>query len=194
MVEINPSVGAAYGGGQQIDLRVQALEGLKALERSEQTSGSEAAIQARVARRTESVIVTISSEARARVASDAQSVAQGAANAANDVAPVAQALDAATLIAPQVTEAPAVAEAPEMAEPEAAALSAAEQQPITDARPEAANAEPAARPERVEPTTSAAAAPPEAETDEVAQADSASADSADAAEAPQGDASEVEPV
>ena len=188
MAEINPSVGAAYGGGQQIDLRVQALEGLKALERSEQTSGSEAAIQARVARRTESVIVTISSEARARVTSDAQSVAQGAANAANDVAPVAQALDAATLIAPQVTEAPAVAE------PEAAALSAAEQQPTTDARPEAASAEPAARPERVEPTSSAAAAPPEAETDDVAQADSAAADSADAAEAPQGDASEVEPV
>ena len=194
MAEINPSVGAAYGGGQQIDLRVQALEGLKALERSEQTSGSEAAIQARVARRTESVIVTISSEARARVASDAQSDAQGVANAANDVAPVAQALDAATLSAPKVTATPAVAETPELAKPKAAALSAAEQQPTTDARPEAASAEPAARPERVEPTTSAAAAPPEAETDDVAQADSASADSADAAEAPQGDASEVEPV
>ena len=194
MAEINPGVGAAYGGGQQIDLRVQALEGLKALERSEQTSGSEAAIQARVARRTESVIVTISSEARARVASDAQSVAQGTANAANDVAPVAQALDAATLTAPQVTEAPAVAEAPEMAEPEAAALSSAEQQPTTDARPEAASAEPAARPERVEPTTSAVAAPPEAETDDAAQADSAAADSTDVVEAPQGDASEVEPV
>ena len=194
MAEINPSVGAAYGGGQQIDLRVQALEGLKSLERSEQSSGSEAAIQARVARRTESVIVTISSEARARVASDAQSVAQGAANAANDVAPVAQALDAATLSAPQVTEAPPLDEAPEMAEPEVAALSAAEQQPTIDARPEAASAEPAARPERVEPTTSAAAVPPEAETDDVAQADSAAADSVDAAEAPQGDSSEVEPV
>ena len=191
MAEINPSVGAAYGGGQQIDLRVQALEGLKSLERSERTSGSEAAIQARVARRTESVIVTISSEARARVASDAQSDAQGVVNAANDVAPVAQALDAATLSASKVTATPAVVETPEMAKPEAAALSAAEQQPTTDARPEAASAEPAARPERVEPTTSAAAAPPEAETDDVAQADSAAADSA---EAPQGDASEVEPV
>ena len=29
MVEINPSVGAAYGGGQQIEPRIQALEGLR---------------------------------------------------------------------------------------------------------------------------------------------------------------------
>ena len=27
MAEINPSVGAAYGGGQQIEPRIQALEG-----------------------------------------------------------------------------------------------------------------------------------------------------------------------
>ena len=78
MVEINPSVGAAYGGGQQIDPRIQALEGLRALEQAERATASEAAIQERVARRSESVIVTISAEARAMIAADTQRVAEPA--------------------------------------------------------------------------------------------------------------------
>ena len=42
MAEINPSVGAAYGGGQQIEPRIQALEGLRALEQAERAAVSEA--------------------------------------------------------------------------------------------------------------------------------------------------------
>ena len=98
MVEINPSVGAAYGGGQKIDPRIQALEGLKALEQAERATSSEAAIQERVARRSESVIVTISAEARAMIAADTQRVAEPANQPQAISAPLSPELAAKVLL------------------------------------------------------------------------------------------------
>ena len=117
MVEINPSVGAAYGGGQQIDPRIQALEGLKALEQAERATSAEAAIQERVARRSESVIVTISAEARAMIAADTQRVAEPANQPQAISAPLSPEIyDAGVTRTSQATQAPVVA--PEPAEPE----------------------------------------------------------------------------
>ena len=117
MVEINPSVGAAYGGGQQIDPRIQALEGLKALEQAERATSSEAAIQERVARRSESVIVTISAEARAMIAADTQRVAEPANQPQAISAPLSPEIyDAGVTRTSQATQAPVVA--PEPTEPE----------------------------------------------------------------------------
>ena len=125
MVEINPSVGAAYGGGQQIDPRIQALEGLKALEQAERSTSSEAAIQERVARRSESVIVTISAEARAMIAADTQRVAEPANQPQAISAPLSPEIyDAGVTRTSQATQAPVVA--PEPAEPEMNAAPAPE--------------------------------------------------------------------
>ena len=125
MVEINPSVGAAYGGGQQIDPRIQALEGLKALEQAERATSSEAAIQERVPRRSESVIVTISAEARAMIAADTQRVAEPANQPQAISAPLSPEIyDAGVTRTSQATQAPVVA--PEPAEPEMNAAPAPE--------------------------------------------------------------------
>ena len=125
MVEINPSVGAAYGGGQQIDPRIQALEGLKALEQAERVTSSEAAIQERVARRSESVIVTISAEARAMIAADTQRVAEPVNQPQAISAPLSPEIyDAGVTRTSQATQAPVVA--PEPAEPEMNAAPAPE--------------------------------------------------------------------
>ena len=125
MVEINPSVGAAYGGGQQIEPRIQALEGLRALEQAERATVSEAAIQERVARRSGSVIVTISAEARAMIAADTQSVAEPANQPQAISAPLSPEIyDASITRTSQATQAPVVA--PEPAEPEMNAAPAPE--------------------------------------------------------------------
>jgi hypothetical protein len=125
MVEINPIVGAAYGGGQQIDPRIQALEGLKALEQAERATSSEAAIQERVARRSESVIVTISAEARAMIAAGIQRVAEPANQPQAISAPLSPEIyDAGVTRTSQATQAPVVA--PEPAEPEMNAAPAPE--------------------------------------------------------------------
>ena len=75
VVSMNTSAVAAYGGGSGMSAQIQAVEALKALEQVNRSGSSEAQVQERVARRTESVIVTISSEARALRAVDAQRVA-----------------------------------------------------------------------------------------------------------------------
>ena len=125
MVEISPSVGAAYGGGQQIDPRIRALEGLKALEQAERATASEAAIQERVARRSESVIVTISAEARAMIAADTQRVAEPANQPQATSAPLSPEIyDAGVTRTSQATQAPVVA--PEPAELEMNAAPAPE--------------------------------------------------------------------
>ena len=121
MVEINPSVGAAYGGGQQIDPRIQALEGLKALEQAERATSSEAAIQERVARRSESVIVTISAEARAMIAADTQRVAEPANQPQAISAPLSPEIyDAGVTRTSQASQAPVVASEPAKPEMNAA--------------------------------------------------------------------------
>ena len=159
MVEINPSVGAAYGGGQQIDPRIQALEGLKALEQAERATSSEAAIQERVARRSESVIVTISAEARAMIAADTQRVAEPANQPQAISAPLSPEIyDASVTRTSQATQAPVVA--PEPAEPEMNAAPAPEapepQVAQQDTQPAAGQA---GTPETVAPP-----APPPADT------------------------------
>ena len=159
MVEINPSVGAAYGGGQQIDPRIQALEGLKALEQAERATSSEAAIQERVARRSESVIVTISAEARAMIAADTQRVAEPANQPQAISAPLSPEIyDAGVTRTSQATQAPVVA--PEPAEPEMNAAPAPEasepQVAQQDTQPAAGQA---GTPETVAPP-----APPPADT------------------------------
>ena len=159
MVEINPSVGAAYGGGQQIDPRIQALEGLKALEQAERATSSEAAIQERVARRSESVIVTISAEARAMIAADTQRVAEPA-NQPQVISALLspEIYDAGVTRTSQATQAPVVA--PEPAEPEMNAAPAPEasepQVAQQDTQPAAGQA---GTPETVAPP-----APPPADT------------------------------
>jgi hypothetical protein len=159
MVEINPSVGAAYGGGQQIEPRIQALEGLKALEQAERATASEAAIQERVARRSESVIVTISAEARAMIAADTQRVAEPANQPQAISAPLSPEIyDAGVTRTSQATQAPVVA--PEPAEPEMNAAPAPEapEPPVAqqDTQPAAGQA---GTPETVAPP-----APPPADT------------------------------
>ena len=159
MVEINPSVGAAYGGGQQIDPRIQALEGLKALEQAERATSSEAAIQERVARRSESVIVTISAEARAMIAADTQRVAEPANQPQAISAPLSPEIyDAGVTRTSQATQAPVVA--PEPTEPEMNAAPAPEapepQVAQQDTQPTAGQA---GTPETVAPP-----APPPADT------------------------------
>ena len=121
MVEINPSVGAAYGGGQQIDPRIQALEGLKALEQAERATSSEAAIQERVARRSESVIVTISAEAQAMISADTQRISEPANQPQPIAAPLPQeTYDSGVTRASPATQAPVVAPEPVEAEMNAA--------------------------------------------------------------------------
>ena len=159
MVEINPSVGAAYGGGQQIDPRIQALEGLKALEQAERATSSEAAIQERVARRSESVIVTISAEARAMIAADTQRVAEPANQPQAISAPLSPEIyDAGVTRTLQATQAPVVA--PEPAEPEMNAAPAPE---VPEPQAAQQDTQPAAG-QAGTPETVAPPAPPPADT------------------------------
>ncbi|MDE2632298.1 MAG: hypothetical protein QMB34_06445 [Paracoccaceae bacterium] len=121
MAEINPSVGAAYGGGQQIEPRIQALEGLRALEQAERAAVSEASIQERVARRTESVIVTISAEAQAMISADTQRISEPANQPQPIAAPLPQeTYDSGVTRASPATQAPVVAPEPVEAEMNAA--------------------------------------------------------------------------
>ncbi len=159
MVEINPSIGVAYGDGQQIEPRIQALEGLRALEQAERARASEAAIQERVARRSESVIVTISAEARAMIAADTQRASESANQPEAISAPLSTEIyDAGVTRTSQTTQAPVVA--PEPAEPEMNATPAPEgpepQVAQQDTQPAAGQA---GTPETVAPP-----APPPADT------------------------------
>jgi hypothetical protein len=98
---MNTNAAAAYGSGPVMSAQIQAVEALKALDQVDRSGSSEAQVQERVARRTESVIVTISPEARALRAADAQRATEApmeAAPVARTVEPVA----AAPVVAPVV--------------------------------------------------------------------------------------------
>jgi hypothetical protein len=157
MAEINPSVGAAYGGGQQIEPRIQALEGLRALEQAERATVSEAAIQERVARRTESVIVTISAEAQAMISADNQRIDEPANRPQAIAAPLPpETYDAGVTRAAQATQAPVVV--PEPAEVEMNAAPA----PETSAAPETQVAQQDTQPAAGQAGTPETVAPPAA--------------------------------
>ena len=106
MVSMNTNAVAAYGGGSGMSAQIQAVEALKALEQVNRSGSSEAQVQERVARRTESVIVTISSEARALRAVDAQRVAEASVPAdqieATSVARIAESAVVAQVVAADV--------------------------------------------------------------------------------------------
>lgn len=223
MVSMNTNAVAAYGGGSGMSAQIQAVEALKALEQVNRSGSSEAQVQERVARRTESVIVTISPEARALRAVDAQRVAEAPEAAPTSAAPatrteatpIARSAEPAA-IAPVV--AAEVQADPADAVPVAAPVVQAEPDPLdqnntttvasTAEAPQIETADADAgtmAPETPEQTTSEGATDPAAaQVARPEQADRAddseepaqrtAADDATAAESTDGDASDVQPI
>jgi hypothetical protein len=219
VVAMNTNAVAAYGGGSEMSAQIQAVEALKALEQVNRSGSSEAQVQERVARRTESVIVTISPEARALRAADAQRATEAPKAAApaarTEVVPVARTAEPA-VVAP-VAAADVQAD-PADAVPVAAPVVQAEPDPLdqsdtttlasTAEAPQIETADADAgtmAPETPEQTTSEEATDPaaaqvarpeqaDAADDGEEPAQRAAADAATAAESTDGDASDVQPI
>jgi hypothetical protein len=219
VVDLNTNAVAAYGGGSKMSDQIQAVEALKALELVERSGSSEAQVQERVARRTESVIVTISPEARALRVADAQSGAEAPKVAAQavrtELASIAQTAEpaiAAPVIAADIQVEPAdpipVAAPVVQAEPDSLdQITATPVAPTAEApQIETADADAGTMaPETTEQTTpEEAIAPIAVQVARPEQADAvddgeelaqrAAADAATAAESTDGDASDVQPI
>ena len=214
MVAMNTNAVAAYGGGSEMSAQIQAVEALKALEQVNRSGSSEAQVQERVARRTESVIVTISSEARALRAVDAQRVAEASVPAdqieATSVARIAESAVVAQVVAADVqadtADAVPVAAPVVQAEPDpldkanttTIAVSAETPQIETAGAgtmapepPEQTTSE-----EVIDTSASMVARPEQADVadDGEEPAQRAAADASTAAESTDGDASDVQPI
>ena len=217
MVSMNTNAVAAYGGGSGMSAQIQAVEALKALEQVNRSGSSEAQVQERVARRTESVIVTISSEARALRAVDAQRVADApeASVPADQIEATSVARIAESAVVAQVVAADVQADTAD-AVPVAAPVVQAEPDPLDKVNTttiavsaetpqiETADAGTMA-PEPPEQTTSEevidtsasmVARPEQADVadDGEEPAQRAAADASTAAESTDGDASDVQPI
>jgi hypothetical protein len=216
---MNTSSLVAYGGGSKMSTQVQAVEALKALEQVDRSGSSEAEVQERVARRTESVIVTISPEARALRAAEAQPVGEAPTAAVQAVqretVSIAQTAEPAT-VAPeaaadvQVEPANSVPVAAPVIQAEPDQLDQVTTTPVASAAdaPQVETADAGVgtmAPETAEQVTSENAIAPDAaqvarpersdavdDGEELAQR--AAADASTAAESTDGDASDVQPI
>ena len=216
---MNTNAVAAYGGGSEMSTQIQAVEALKALEQVNRSGSSEAQVQERVARRTESVIVTISPEARALRAADAQRVTEAPEAVASapplEATPVARTAEP-VVVAPeaaadvQADTADAVPVAAPVVQAEPASIDQSDTTPVAstaevpnietvdaDAGTMAPEGpEQAASQEATDPAAAQVARPEQADVaddgDEPAQR--AAADASTAAESTDGDASDVQPI
>jgi hypothetical protein len=219
VVDMNTNAVVAYGGGSKMSTQMQAVEALKALEQVDRSVSSEAQVQERVARRTESVIVTISPEARALRAADAQPGAEAPTAAVQvvqrETASIAQTAEPA-MVAPeavadvQVEPANSVPVAAPVVQAEPDVLDQVTTTPVASAvdSPQIETADAVVSttaPETTEIITSEESIVPDAEQvarpeqsdavddgEELAQR--AAADAATAAESTDGDASDVQPM
>jgi hypothetical protein len=210
MVTINTNVAAAYGNGPEMSAQIQATEALKALDNVDRAGSSEAQVQERVARRTESVIVTISPEARALRAVDAQLAAEVLTEAnptartvesTADAPMVAQDLqaepvDIAPVSAPVVRAEPDPVEQPDMRTVSETAEAPAIEIPDDDISSIAPDTIEQTTSEATEPAATQVARPEQSDgaDDGEESAQRAAAEAEATAESTDGDASDVQPI